>query len=304
MARAEARRAQAVAQIHLRAHFLKLAGKRLRRRRIPRRRQPVAIQAAYLGMLLATLRPLFKAVRTKMLEALPELLARADAPRRLDSWQDDLSELLDNAAVQLGEDDLEEAAAEAARTAARRTSAQNRDDLRRQFEAAIGVDPLQAAEPWLADEVDGFTRANVDLIKSVRRKYLDEVRSTVMAGVRTGRRHEDIAKALQAREGVAESSAALIARDQVLKFYADLNETRQQAAGVERYVWRTAGDGRVRDEHFELNGRTFRWDDPPPSIRVAGGGLEPGHPGEAVQCRCTAEPVVEDILAQLRAGEE
>ncbi len=49
------------------------------------------------------------------------------------------------------------------------------------------------------------------------------------------------------------------------------------------YIWRTRGDSKVRSEHAARDGQVFSWDDPP----------EGGHPGEAPNCRCTAE-VVED----------
>ncbi|PHS78941.1 MAG: hypothetical protein COB59_04605 [Rhodospirillaceae bacterium] len=47
------------------------------------------------------------------------------------------------------------------------------------------------------------------------------------------------------------------------------------------YIWRTEGDSKVRSSHAERNGKTFSWDNPP----------EGGHPGEAENCRCTAEAV-------------
>ena len=47
------------------------------------------------------------------------------------------------------------------------------------------------------------------------------------------------------------------------------------------YIWRTVGDNRVRSEHAVRDGKTFSWDNPP----------DGGHPGEAPNCRCTAEDV-------------
>lgn len=43
------------------------------------------------------------------------------------------------------------------------------------------------------------------------------------------------------------------------------------------------GDGKVRSSHADRDGKTFSWDDPP----------EGGHPGEALNCRCTAEDIVD-----------
>lgn len=46
------------------------------------------------------------------------------------------------------------------------------------------------------------------------------------------------------------------------------------------YIWRTAGDGKVRPSHAANEGRVFAWDRPP----------ETGNPGDAPNCRCWAEP--------------
>lgn len=63
-----------------------------------------------------------------------------------------------------------------------------------------------------------------------------------------------------------------------------LDEKRQRASGVEKYVWHTQGDERVCPGHAANDGETFRWDLKPST----------GHPGEAPGCRCWAEPVAED----------
>lgn len=64
--------------------------------------------------------------------------------------------------------------------------------------------------------------------------------------------------------------------------------------GVTGYIWRTANDNRVRDNHGDLDGQRFTWDDPP-----MGGGTsedEPGHSGSGIQCRCYAEPDLSPLL--------
>ncbi len=80
-----------------------------------------------------------------------------------------------------------------------------------------------------------------------------------------------------------ENHAALIARDQVSKLNGQLNRARQTAAGITSFVWETQDDSRVRPEHRALDGRRFTWAD-------GAGGVYPGQP---VQCRCWARPVVD-----------
>lgn len=70
--------------------------------------------------------------------------------------------------------------------------------------------------------------------------------------------------------------------ERLLRAFAGLiNQLRQQDLGVERYIWRSRDDAKVRDSHAEYDDQVFRWDEPP-----AG-----GHPGQAHNCRCYAEPV-------------
>ena len=65
----------------------------------------------------------------------------------------------------------------------------------------------------------------------------------------------------------------------------NLTELRQTSIGVTDYVWSTSGDERVRPEHAARNGKVYKWSEPP-----AG-----GHPGEDIQCRCRAIPVLDDL---------
>lgn len=80
-----------------------------------------------------------------------------------------------------------------------------------------------------------------------------------------------------------EKHSRVVALDQINKLQGKLNQTRQEAAGITEFIWRTQGDDRVRPEHEAINGQKFTWADGAP-----GQGL----PSEPVQCRCHAEPVV------------
>lgn len=70
--------------------------------------------------------------------------------------------------------------------------------------------------------------------------------------------------------------------ERLLRAFAGLiNQLRQQDLGIERYIWRSRDDDKVHDSHAEYDDHVFRWDEPP-----AG-----GHPGQAYNCRCFAEPI-------------
>ncbi|UWQ63825.1 minor capsid protein [Leisingera caerulea] len=70
--------------------------------------------------------------------------------------------------------------------------------------------------------------------------------------------------------------------ERLLRAFAGLiNQLRQETLGIEQYIWRSQDDAKVRDSHAAYDDRMFRWDEPP----------EGGHPGEAHNCRCYAEPI-------------
>ena len=83
--------------------------------------------------------------------------------------------------------------------------------------------------------------------------------------------------------------ARMVAHDQISKLNADLNQVRQQEAGITSYIWTTQGDSRVRPSHQALSGQEFQWDSPPSE----------GHPGQPIACRCYSVAVIDknQILA-------
>ena len=64
------------------------------------------------------------------------------------------------------------------------------------------------------------------------------------------------------------------------------------------YIWRSVRDENSRSEHAKRHGEIFSWDNPP----------KDGHPGEAPNCRCWAEPLqkndCEGFLKEIRVLED
>ena len=138
----------------------------------------------------------------------------------------------------------------------------------------------------VASTLEAWVGANSKLIKNVPDQTWREVEAVVRKGFREGLRHEVVAKQLLERGLVAESRARLIARDQIGKLTGQLTEARNRDLGITSYTWRTVGDDRVRPSHRALNGQVFEWSDPPAE----------GHPGQPINCRCSAIPVVAGLL--------
>jgi SPP1 gp7 family putative phage head morphogenesis protein len=151
----------------------------------------------------------------------------------------------------------------------------------------VGID--LGSEPTIGPHLAEAVRENVRLIRTIPENLLNDVEGIVSRGVRRGRRASEMAKEIQKRFKVNENKAKLIARDQTSKLNGELTQLRQTSLGIRRYIWLTARDERVRPEHEDRDGEIFRWDEPP----------EDGHPGEPINCRCVAQPILDDILDQL-----
>lgn len=136
--------------------------------------------------------------------------------------------------------------------------------------------------------IDRWVDENVSLIKTIPADTLGDMRTIVKEGFVNGKSATSIMKEIQHKYNVGKSHAKLLARDQIGKLNAAVTKAQQQDAGIEEYIWCTAGDGRVRDAHKALNGHKFRWDDPPVVDIKTGRRC---HPQEDYQCRCRAKPV-------------
>lgn len=159
--------------------------------------------------------------------------------------------------------------------------------IKREHASALGVEPLVNADTrQLAED---FISENVALIQDLPDKQLRDIEKDVLEAIANGERAESISRAIRDRSGMARRRADLIARDQMGKAVSQLNQKRMQELGFDKYIWRTVGDERVRPEHQERDGKVFSWSSPP----------EDGHPGEPINCRCSAEPVFADVLEEM-----
>lgn len=206
---------------------------------------------------------------------------------------DDLSSALKRSLAQLAAKLARESSriSSSAVTIARGVDGRHKTLFYQRVKEAVGVEVV-AAEGFRGKVLNAWERENAALIKSVI--DTSAIRSEVEDAVASGLRHEVLAKrwrerGLPLRFGTVEGRAKVIARDQISKLNGQLTEARQRNIGITEYTWRTSRDQRVRDAHASLEGRRIKWDKPPAE----------GHPGNAVQCRCTAEAVldVETIAA-------
>jgi phage putative head morphogenesis protein, SPP1 gp7 family len=127
----------------------------------------------------------------------------------------------------------------------------------------------------------------VQLIKSLPLEAGLRAQKLAQEAMMGGKRASEIASELDRTEEVTASRATLIARTEIAKANATLSQARAQYVGATHYIWRTAEDADVRESHAQMDGKIFRYDDPP---YVEGEGNH--GPGEIYNCRCFAEPII------------
>lgn len=156
----------------------------------------------------------------------------------------------------------------------------------------------------MRDVMNATIDEQVGLIKSIPEKYFTEVQGAVMRSVQVGRDLRGLVEeigglvSLEPRPGEKAKSiaartarrAALIARDQNNKATATMARARNLEAGITKAVWLHSHAGKEpRPTHLENDGNVFDleegWFDPAVGKRI--------WPGELINCRCVAKPVVE-----------
>lgn len=256
-------------------------GKR-RQTRLPRPKDFKKIQREYQTFLLTVL----KSARDRFHRYWPQIVSLSNTRMdsvRTDDWTDEVDAIFTD--IKRVSDAFPAFLKQATKNVGSKVNQQNKENFKRAMKAALGVDVLHD-DAGVVQSIALFTQQNVALIQSLPARYLDEVEGEVLRNFQQGRRAEQFMGDLEDRYNVAESRAALIARDQISKLNGALNKNRQESLGIEAYFWRTSKDERVRDSHRELEGQRILWSDPP----------EVGHPGEDFECRCSPDPDVSDLL--------
>lgn len=267
------------------------------RRRLPRMVPPDRIGDDATRAMIGYYMPVLRRAFAPLFAELPRLVARVLAERRRNDARFDASDearrvrqLIRDAVEMARTDDSVERIAERYGAA---TSSYQREQFDRVVRAGLGSDVVSGTTSPLGPMIEHYVDANVGLIAGLTDETAKKIEGIILDGFTKGLRHEDLAALLEQRLGMAEDRAKLIARDQVLTLYGQVNAARQRQIGVTRFRWMTVNDARVRDEHTHRQevSRTdpYSYDDPPD------GEL----PGEPILCRCYAEPVLEDILDAL-----
>lgn len=147
----------------------------------------------------------------------------------------------------------------------------------------------------LKERVTAAIAGNVNLITSIPAQYHDKVAGTVLRSIEQGGEgaHDIYKMAMRniTEQGISvHKRAAFIARQETSKVSTILQSERMRSVGVTKFIWRHGKSGaEPRQEHIDMDGNVYSIDDPPVIMPDGTRGL----PGDAFNCRCWMQPVIE-----------
>ena len=126
------------------------------------------------------------------------------------------------------------------------------------------------------------------------KETITDLRGIVEGNASEGYRFDKLIPKIQGRYDVSQTKAAFLARQETSLFVSKHRQERFADVGITSYIWQTAGDSRVREDHKHLDGKEFEYARPPIIDHATG---MRGNPGEGYNCRCVANPILPGVLA-------
>jgi hypothetical protein len=183
--------------------------------------------------------------------------------------------------------------------------------------AELGVE-FPMYEDWWEGTKQNWQENNYDYFRSSAKNYINEINQLVEQAVRNGWSIPMLSAEIQKLDSkFTKGKANLIARDQVGKLNEQITQARMEQAGLTMYIWSTAQDERVRGNpaghyphakptHWAMEGLLCRWDDSTVYSDDKGKTWKPRpsgavmlHPGQDIQCRCTALSYWDELVGEV-----
>jgi len=253
---------------------------------------PMPAERAYIREVQAINKVFWEKIRENIIPNLSMLVAQAKSIRpddngeRIDAaWVDHLKQLTEKTLYDFDKAVGKPKISAISTEQAAKLSMFNKSQFVKVIHSSLAVNPI-VQESWLEPQMKAFAGQNVDLITNLAIEQKARVEQTLYRNLSQGKGIDAIKEELDKDESIGQNRSKLIARDQTNKFNGQLTQMRQQEVGIGSYIWTTSRDERVRPDHAALEGKMFSWN-APPSI---------GNPGESINCRCIAQPVITDDM--------
>lgn len=153
---------------------------------------------------------------------------------------------------------------------------------------------IQTIAPKMTDfrakeMAENYTDSLEYYIKDWQQNEIVKMREVVGQMAIDGESRVTIANYIESQFKVSQRKAKFLARNESSIAVAEYLKAKYEEEGFEEFKWITNIDGRERELHKELNGKIFRFDDPPVIDERTG---QRGLPGETYNCRCKFIPVL------------
>jgi uncharacterized protein with gpF-like domain len=182
----------------------------------------------------------------------------------------------------------------------------------------LGVE-FPVYEDWWPETKRFWQEQNYEYFRdSLANNYIKQINTVVEKAITSGLSPSQLAQQImKVDQSISTGRANLIARDQIGKLNGRVTQARMEAIGLDMYIWSTSGDERVRGDptgiypnarpsHYEMDGRLCRWDDASVYSDDGGKTWKPRpagwvhvHPGEDIQCRCTALSYWDELVGEV-----
>lgn len=144
--------------------------------------------------------------------------------------------------------------------------------------------------PEMREIMKATSIENIQLIKSISQRYLNQMQGAVMRSITNGTGLPDLMPFLLKQKGITHRRAQLISLDQTRKVSNNLTAARNKSYGLTEFEWmHTGGSDEPREDHIHMSGNIYRYDDLPVIDKKTG---ERGLPGQLINCRCRQKPVI------------
>jgi len=192
----------------------------------------------------------------------------------------------------------------------------NREKTMETLRQALGIDVGSIITEDMKDDLYVMMYEAATYIKTIPSEMILRVSDRVLQHYKGIPMPENRTLARQIKEEfkVTDGRAKVLARDQTAKMNCSISAIRQNAVGIDKYIWETSMDRRVvgtpgglykkisnlHKNHYKMEGLLCRWDDPTVYSKDKGktwikreADMPKNHPGDDIMCRCRPAPYID-----------
>jgi len=138
-------------------------------------------------------------------------------------------------------------------------------------------------DKWVQSKLKTFAKENAKLVKWMTADQQRLMANATVEALTNKRTKAQLVDELREIGKITQLRGRRIAGNQISRLMSSMTRAVAEEVEVDQYEWSATMDERTRPLHADLNGRVFKWSQPPPD--------EDGYPGEPPNCRCSALPV-------------